>query len=688
MIAMTGRAAARFVLPFWSGYRLCWLLLATLWLSQAHAGPEERDVQLEAQLDQLVGLGRYPTDLTALQQVAAQAGQSTAFETYIRAEGNLLLWQGLEQKQPEPALQKARDLYQQAQQRGSDNAMAELLAAQCEILLQQGKAAEYMQLLPDLERHLAKTDNPRLHFHINLLISKLWQAAAQQELTLKYALAAQQAATDIQDQFRLQRRTQLNMHIARTQAALQQYQEAFDLLNSSVEEMLQQPKAQPELAELYLLMGFMQQHQHGPTDAAITYFSQAVEWARKTNNARTVLLGLNNIGANLLLQQKYPQAEQYLQQAQQVVTRDPLVIERLVIDFNLGYLAVLQGRYADGILVMVKAAEAFRKVARPDQVAHLMTHLADAYGRMGQYQQQSAVLAEKLQLLSSFYSDERARVINEMQIRYQSNDRALQVELLNQRLALQQQQYQNQKRLSWMAFGLGVAALTVLVVLVLSNRKIRHINNLLSEKNDQLHQLSLRDPLTGLKNRRAIELPAAGGPPSDSERRQPQAGALLVLLDIDRFKNINDTYGHAVGDEVLLAVASRLKQFCRAEDQILRWGGEEFLLLLNGIGAEEASTTVRRLVQLLSTSPVETGAGALAVSASGGFLLVGSVTPQDAQLWDWQLKFTDLLLYRSKAQGRNRLFGWLAPVTAQGRQEVDTQLAQADTELVEVLGPA
>jgi len=670
-----------------------WLkLTAVLFVSfmpQAAAAESGQDAQIEAQLDDLVGIGRYPNDLAALTRLTEQIDKNTAFETYIRAKGNLILWQGLEKQQSEIAIEQALVLYREAQLRGSGNAQAEMLAVQCEILLQHGKVNEYMELLPTLERHMEKIDNPRLLFHINLLISKLWQASTQQELTLKYALRAQGAAGQMKDRFQLQRRIQLNMHIARTEAALQQYAAAADLLTSSIKQA-KQHQEETQLAELYLLSGFAEQHQSGPTDRAIDFYLQAVQWARKTDNSRVLLMALNNIGANFLLQKKYAEADSFLRQALEILPQNEMATDRLVIDFNLGYLQVLQGEATSGIQIMIEKAEAFRKVARPDQIAHILTHLADAYGLTGQYQLQVAVLTEKLQLLNQFYSDERARVANEMQIRYQSNDAALQVELLNNQLEIQRHQNQSQQRLIWMAYGLGFAALVVFAVTFYSYRKIKAVNSLLNEKNDQLHQLSLRDPLTGLKNRRAIELPASTAAPtgqSAMRRRSSDKTAMLVLLDIDRFKQINDSYGHAVGDEVLLAFASRLKQFCRSDDQILRWGGEEFLLLLTDINVDNARQTIHRLLQLLGTKPIETGAGALHVSASGGFLLIDSTTPQDARLWNWQITLADFLLYRGKEQGRNRLFGWLATPEQHAQCDAGEQLSQIIPELELVVGP-
>lgn len=691
MISTMTPSAVRhlFLFLYWS--KLTLMLFLSGVPQAAEANNQHQDANIESQLDDLIGVGRYPKDVAALEHLAKQIEKDTAFETFIRAQGNLILWQGLEKKQVNAAIKQAQLLYEEAKVVGSVNSQAEMLAVQCAILFQHGKVTEYMALLPGLERHLENVDSPRLLFHINLLISKLWQLSTQQELTLKYALRAQDAAAQMKDKFQLQRRLQLNIHIASTEVALQHYAAAADLLADSIKQALKY-KEETQLAELYLLSGFAERHKSGPTDKAINFYLQAVDWARKTENSRAMLMALNNIGATLIFQKKYPQAEAYLLQAREILPKDELASDRVIIDFNLGYLQVLQGNSETGIKVMEEKAAQFRKIGRPDHVAHLLNHLADAYNRMGQYQLQVQILQEKLELLNKYYLEERPKLVNEMQIRYQANDKALQLELLNQRLEIQEHENQNQKRVIWMAFLLGFAAMIVLAVTFFAYRKIRTINQLLNDQNEQLHQLSLRDPLTGLKNRRAIELPADNPETIDSKfklprRRATDETALLVLLDIDRFKQINDNFGHAVGDEVLLAFASRLKQFCRTNDQVLRWGGEEFLLLLANIKAQDAIQTIGRLQHLLTAHPVETGAGPLQVSASGGFLLLDSPTPQQADLWHWQLKMVDFLLYRGKQHGRNRLFGWLAAPEFHAQQDAEEQLEYVQSELVVVVGP-
>jgi diguanylate cyclase (GGDEF)-like protein len=157
------------------------------------------------------------------------------------------------------------------------------------------------------------------------------------------------------------------------------------------------------------------------------------------------------------------------------------------------------------------------------------------------------------------------------------------------------------------------------------------------------------DALTGLMNRgavmRAMEqaMQAAG-----------QGGQTLQigLIDIDHFKQINDSHGHPAGDAVLQAVSRRIESVLRAGDLVGRYGGEEFLLLVNG-EVDEAPAFCERLRGVIADQPFVEGPVALRVTVSGGFV---PLTPSDRRGTSELLAAADDLLYRAKAAGRNRIF--------------------------------
>ena len=164
----------------------------------------------------------------------------------------------------------------------------------------------------------------------------------------------------------------------------------------------------------------------------------------------------------------------------------------------------------------------------------------------------------------------------------------------------------------------------------------------------ELSQALDEDPLTGIGNRRFMERTIAA---SLSQCHTQKAGAGLLLLDIDRFKQINDRYGHAIGDQVLRMVAHTLRDNTRAMDALGRWGGEEFVVLLNDVLddglLESLAEKLRRLVE---RSMVRTDQGYVGVTAS-----IGATLMQPDDTLERLLGRADDLLYRSKEHGRNRV---------------------------------
>ncbi|MFI5497000.1 diguanylate cyclase [Actinoplanes sp. NPDC051859] len=163
----------------------------------------------------------------------------------------------------------------------------------------------------------------------------------------------------------------------------------------------------------------------------------------------------------------------------------------------------------------------------------------------------------------------------------------------------------------------------------------------------QMHHLATVDGLTGLANRRHL-FEAAGREIALTRRRGTALAA--VMVDIDHFKRINDTYGHQVGDEVIRAVAARMRLGLRESDIAGRYGGEEFVLLLPdcGDGAEPAA---ERLRAEIADAPIPTAAGPIDVTISVG---VAHLRTGDADA-DALLARADASLYRAKQTGRNRV---------------------------------
>lgn len=161
----------------------------------------------------------------------------------------------------------------------------------------------------------------------------------------------------------------------------------------------------------------------------------------------------------------------------------------------------------------------------------------------------------------------------------------------------------------------------------------------------QLRIIASLDPLTQLSNRRHLTASLV----RRTARQEPLG---LVLGDVDHFKQINDRFGHAAGDAVLVEIAAILRDSARQADQVARWGGEEFLLLVANAGLEETLEIAERLRRKVEAHAFAADGQPMTVSLSLG---VAVLAPQGD--FDAALHQADQALYRAKAAGRNRVEG-------------------------------
>lgn len=178
--------------------------------------------------------------------------------------------------------------------------------------------------------------------------------------------------------------------------------------------------------------------------------------------------------------------------------------------------------------------------------------------------------------------------------------------------------------------------------------------NLMTEKLEQsqkeLKNLAIIDELTGIYNRREFNLQLK----NELERSGRYSHCFtLLLLDIDHFKKLNDTYGHQAGDEALQTIAALLKQEFRDLDRVARYGGEEFIVILPETSSSIAYAVAERIRQLISayTLPINNGEQTINVTVSGGL----ATFPNDGESEEALIHNADRALYAAKGSGRNKI---------------------------------
>jgi diguanylate cyclase (GGDEF)-like protein len=192
---------------------------------------------------------------------------------------------------------------------------------------------------------------------------------------------------------------------------------------------------------------------------------------------------------------------------------------------------------------------------------------------------------------------------------------------------------------------------------------------------DALVDMSSRDAMTGLVNRRVFDLAL-----SREVDRVARSGetALLLVLDIDHFKRVNDTWGHAAGDQVLCAVAAALMDSVRPMDLVARIGGEEFAVILPNCGAPFGATVAERVRRRVEATPVHVRPAGQRVSVT--ISIGGAFAPQWVRstpaIW---IQRADQQLYRAKTQGRNLVQLETAAVSMVSGEERQALFERLDT---------
>jgi two-component system cell cycle response regulator len=175
---------------------------------------------------------------------------------------------------------------------------------------------------------------------------------------------------------------------------------------------------------------------------------------------------------------------------------------------------------------------------------------------------------------------------------------------------------------------------------------VKKLQDELQRHNAELDRVSRTDALTGLYNRRHLDEELALRNQDSLRHQEPMC---LLLLDIDHFKDINDTYGHPAGDLVLQAFADRLNLGLRTGDIAGRWGGEEFLVILPRTDLAGAVEVAERIRSATAAAPVTAAGQYISVRVSGGCAL----GPADSA--DSVIDLADQCLYQAKHAGRNRI---------------------------------
>lgn len=376
-------------------------------------------------------------------------------------------------------------------------------------------------------------------------------------------------------------------------------------------------------------------------------YQQLLDESAKNNTSFYLIAGINLIGI-------YQQQERYSDSAKLLATLYPMATEFDDKSF-IAYLDIIrahefltQNKIEEATQAFQKGRQWFETNQMYDSIVDSLSSWAQHLHLQGKHAQAYLALQDKLALQQRL--DLARRTDNALLSNALLTAEQQKRELLESRL--QQEQAKNillQKQLQ-QRLTLAVLAATALLggISLFAYWRLRRVNTLLAIKNQQLDYESTHDPLTKVFNRRYFYEFIAPKLEAD-----PQA--LLLLMDIDHFKHVNDTYGHSAGDEVLRIISKRLSNRLKDTDRIIRWGGEEFLLYIETqTEPEQCAKIIQRILAEVESTPIQLENTEIRITISIGFSVVRFQSQAELEA---QLNSIDTMLYQAKNTGRNRAFG-------------------------------
>jgi len=394
----------------------------------------------------------------------------------------------------------------------------------------------------------------------------------------------------------------------------------------------------------------------GQNERALRALQDGLALERKLGATNRVAGTLVNLSDWYLKMHDYRQAVSYAQQAIEAVA--PLNDRRLdaIAHLNLGQAWLATGRLAEGKRHIELGIAGYEEIGDKPELQTALVEYGEALERAGDLPGALQAYHRERTLSNELFERRRQQAMLELQQKYETDKKQRQIELLRSENTVKSAEIDNrrlQQRVWWLV--VVVFALAAVVVGLLY-RKVRHANAQLHAKNDELKQQSVRDPLTGLYNRRHFLEYMGVLPPATLEAAGDKVGALF-LLDVDHFKHINDTWGHAAGDTVLTTLSATLAEILRETDMIVRWGGEEFLAFLPSVPRSGLDEVAGRILNGINATVITHGDAQIPVNVSIGFAPFPLVVGAQVLAWERVVNLVDMALYMAKSHGRNRAYG-------------------------------
>ncbi|MFZ6844085.1 diguanylate cyclase [Undibacterium sp. RuTC16W] len=673
--------------------RIC-LTALVLGLSLAglsHAG-EKEDME---QIDKMQAFGDIDNAaaLKQFQEFEANLPPEATYQVKLRTLKTMigLLYDAGKAKQAE---KENAALLALATRQGDKDSIAFAQIGEALQALDAGHPEQSIATLTEIQARTKNSSDPELRMRIQNAFAAVYASTARFELALSHYLEAlklteQQPRRQIQSKlYRLNSIANLYNSMKNPEKALATVDEALKLSPVASE-----PKT---LSSLRVAQG-VAFAQLGRNKDALNAYERALAIGREASLASVEVTALGNIADQYLVMQNFVEAERTSRLAYAKAVEMDDDYSKAFATVNWGFALGGQGKIAQGAEKVNTVIAYFEKIEARADLEGVLDELGRMYEKAGMYKEALSVVRRQQVLSNELFRSDGAKAVATLQETFNADQRQKQIELLARENQLKDADIKN-RRLQQIITLLG-AVVTVMagIFIFLLYRRVRRANEKLLEANQQLEFHAVRDPLTGLYNRRSfVDLMRTRMISAEKDRRGDDSSNpdCLILMDIDHFKQINDTWGHAVGDSVLMEVAHRLKKAVRDTDMVLRWGGEEFLIYSPKSHPNQLTRLVERVLFAIGEQNIQVGDISVPVTVTAGFIsLPFSGIPEEVCNWEKAMQMADMALYLGKAHGRNRAYGLAKLLVPQEQamkvldHDLSAALTEGMVELIEVVGP-
>jgi diguanylate cyclase (GGDEF)-like protein len=550
---------------------------------------------------------------------------------------------------PETAEKSASQLDTWGQATMAPNASAAGAAAQlirARTIARDGNLQRADTMMQDALAHLPDTASPRSRYRFIAVHARIKGDAGKLEASVRLGHEAL-ALADRTDE--LWRQAEARTSLAYSYSDAHQFERALALAQ---EALALADKAQDwvALSRGNNTLGIVLDGQ-GDAQGQRRTFELALDYARRAHAQTDEVLMLANMADFFLKTGDYETALEYAERALPLARELNDPSSETVALANIGLSHISMGHLELGKRLMHDAIAI-------DERRGSATGVSDLYRELGVYLEKAgdvggavAAYHTHRRMATGILRNDQQKAILAMQEQYDADHRTRALALLNRENQIKAEQLRRRDLQQGLWWLLAAAFVLSFAVVALLYRRVRQTNQRLATSNEMLKVQSERDPLTGLANRRHFQ----------AVMRQLAADGKLsgtvYLIDIDHFKNVNDRHGHGAGDTVLVEVAQRLRETLREQDLIVRWGGEEFLVVVQALAPEQVDALAQRMLSVLDRAAVVVDAHRIAVTASIGFATF-PIGPASLRVsWERAINLVDTAMYLAKAHGRNRAYG-------------------------------